>query len=688
MKTRLFYGIIFCAITIASAQPPASLLLNDTNSVKLIINNAKELRSSNPDSALILSTQCSEAAERSGNYKLASEAQLIAGGIYLSKGNAAASGKLAGTSVILSRKCGDSAGVAAALNLTGRTKLFLGKFPEALTAFISALKLYEKAGDIKNAGYSNLNIGKVFLREKNYDKALACYRIAMKQFEQTGESRGRHLAYSSLGYIYEQQSDYNNALAFNFKCLNLYTHDGDKAGIAGICTNIGFLKAADGSLEEGLDYAQRAVLLYKELGNKEALPQALNNLGIILLQKSDLAGAEKTFQEALAGARATGNKEETKNALQNLSELSGKKGDFQKAFLYHKEFSAIKDSIYSKENQKIITEIQARYETEKKEQEIMLLQKEAELDKEKIAKKNTLIGFIAVGLLLLVLSLALLMNRYQLKNRTNAELTKQNLIIERKNKDITDSISYAKRIQEAFLPSVKEIEKRFSDSFILYIPKDIVSGDFYWFYSTGNKLFFAVADCTGHGVPGALMSMIGHDELNHIVIEKAIHSPGQILSMLNRNVKQSLKQEEQEGATRDGMDIALICLEYQKDGKAATLTYAGAQRPAILLNANGLTELKADKCSIAGFTHSTFAFNEQEFTVETGSAFYLFSDGYSDQFGGDNGKKFKYRRLLQLLSEHYHLGMKEQQEILRKTFADWRGTLEQLDDICVAGFRV
>jgi serine phosphatase RsbU (regulator of sigma subunit) len=679
----------FCCFIICLAQESASRV-SDTAAIRQILSDIKNLKATNPDSALALTLLCTEGAQKLNSPKQQAEAGLLAAGIYLSKGNTMLSEKFALASLQLYRSVADSLGVAGAFNTLGRNSLFLGKFPEALSSFISALKLFELSGDKKNAGFTNVNIGRVFLRENNFKEAMKYYETAMKLFEQCGETRGRHIAYSSLGYIYEQQKDYNTALNFNYKCLDLYTQDGDKVGIAGICSNIGFLKAADGSVQEGVDYAVRAVNLYKEIGNKEALAGALNNLGSIFLKKKDFIKADNCFREALQNAKETGNKEEVKNAFLNLSLLNNETGDFKKAYSFHTEYSAIKDSIFTEENENALSEIRTRFETEKKEREIVLLQKDKELDREKLENKNTVIMFVVVGLILLVFSLLLLFNRYQLKTKTNTQLRRQNVVIEKKNKDITDSISYAKRIQEAFLPSVKEIEKALNDVFILYLPKDIVSGDFYWFHKENDKIFIAVADCTGHGVPGALMSMIGHDELNHIVIEKKIHSPGEILSLLNRNVKQSLKQEEQEGVTRDGLDIALICLQYtDATRKTAQLNYSGAQRPLLICrNNNPPEELKADKCSIAGFTDSGYKFEEHSLQLSSGDAVYLFSDGYADQFGGEKGKKFKYRKLLQLLNENSRLPMKDQQNMLRNALKNWMEKHEQLDDVCVCGVRI
>ncbi|HEU4719581.1 MAG TPA: SpoIIE family protein phosphatase [Bacteroidia bacterium] len=269
----------------------------------------------------------------------------------------------------------------------------------------------------------------------------------------------------------------------------------------------------------------------------------------------------------------------------------------------------------------------------------------------------------------------------QVKERT-AEITEQKKVIEEKNKDITDSINYAKRIQDAILPS-KEIKyEHFPESFVLFRPKDIVSGDFYWFAEKDGNRFIASADCTGHGVPGALMSMIGNNILNHIVNEKNIVSPDSVLDELHREVRVSLKQHEQT-ETKDGMDIAL-CV-FRKDGR---LEFAGAQRPLWIFRNNGFEEIKGDKFSIGGLQ----AESERKFTlhapaVAPGDCIYMFSDGFADQFGGVNGKKYMTKRFREFLFSITAKKMQEQESLLDEELERWKAGATQVDDVLVIGVR-
>jgi ligand-binding sensor domain-containing protein/serine phosphatase RsbU (regulator of sigma subunit) len=269
----------------------------------------------------------------------------------------------------------------------------------------------------------------------------------------------------------------------------------------------------------------------------------------------------------------------------------------------------------------------------------------------------------------------------------NREITAQKSIIETKNRDITDSIRYAKNIQEAILPQLDVISQEFPNSFILYMPKDIVSGDFYWFAKRKNKRFIATADCTGHGVPGAFMSIIGNTILNEIVSEKEILEPGEILNELHAGIKNALKQSNAEGERRDGMDIALCAIE----GDSNILEYAGANRPLWIFRGGDkerMEVIKPNKFPIGGLeTEDRRQFTNNRIELGKGDMMYLTSDGYADQFGGHAGKKMMVKNFQKLLTEILHLPLSEQKEILKKHFVSWKGEQEQVDDVLVIGFR-
>ncbi|MBC7864900.1 MAG: SpoIIE family protein phosphatase, partial [Bacteroidia bacterium] len=269
----------------------------------------------------------------------------------------------------------------------------------------------------------------------------------------------------------------------------------------------------------------------------------------------------------------------------------------------------------------------------------------------------------------------------QVKERTH-EINEQKKEIEEKNKDITDSINYAQRIQQAILPTNEHRLKLFPESFVLFRPRDIVSGDFFWMEEVQGKKIAICADCTGHGVPGSLMSMIGSNLLHQIIVEKKITSPEKILSTLHREVKKTLKQQSG-SESNDGMDIAVCVL----DGE--NLFYSGAQRPLLLNTDSGLQEIKADKNSIGGsYSEDELVFKLNRVKISDILGFYMLSDGFPDQFGGPKGKKFKFKQLTNAIAENSSLPMDDQKNLLEKKFTDWKGKLEQIDDVCVIGIKI
>jgi serine phosphatase RsbU (regulator of sigma subunit) len=250
--------------------------------------------------------------------------------------------------------------------------------------------------------------------------------------------------------------------------------------------------------------------------------------------------------------------------------------------------------------------------------------------------------------------------------------------------EIKDSINYAQKIQTAILPLDEDIKNELEDSFVLFRPRDVVSGDFYWFYTKDEKVLIAAVDCTGHGVPGAFMSMIGYSLLSEIVSKEDNLNAAQILNKLHEGVRKSLKQNRDIFESKDGMDIALTVI----DKESNTLQYAGAKRPLFYYNGHTFMETKADKQSIGGLEiEHDFSFTNHDFELKKGDTFYMFTDGYVDQFGGEKDKKFSTLRLKNLLAEMQALTLEKQEEQLNTIINDWKKNTEQTDDILVIGFR-
>lgn len=322
------------------------------------------------------------------------------------------------------------------------------------------------------------------------------------------------------------------------------------------------------------------------------------------------------------------------------------------------------------------------------ENEVLNMEEKIKLADTTGTKTKLLIAIFCVLSCLLLIFAGFAVNTYVKRNDAfKVALRRAKQETDLKNKEITDSITYAQKIQEAILPDPVVVRQNLKDVFVLYKPKDIVAGDFYWTIKTGNKIFCAVADCTGHGVPGAMVSVVCSTALNRCVREFGLTEPAAILNKCRELVVETFVS----GMTsvNDGMDIALISLEYfTEEGKEKVkMEYAGANNSIYIVRNNAIQDVPADKQPVGNYQHHK-PFTNHKLELEKGAMVYLFSDGYADQFGGPQGKKFKYKPFQDLLVRYNTISLAEQKHKLNDSFETWRGNLEQIDDVCVIGVRV
>jgi serine phosphatase RsbU (regulator of sigma subunit) len=382
----------------------------------------------------------------------------------------------------------------------------------------------------------------------------------------------------------------------------------------------------------------------------------------------------------------SGDKEELKNCYITLSNIFAAAGDFPSAYKYEKWVHIVTDSLNSDAINKRIGQMQAMYESDKKQSKIDLLTKDNEIQGEKITRQR-IINYTVVAGLLSVLVLAFIsLKRYREKKRANVEITHQKEIIEEKNKEIVDSIQYARRIQKALLASENLLKKNLPEYFIYYKPKDIVSGDFYWALEMpdASRFIIAACDCTGHGVPGAFMSLLNISKLNETVRERKITQPDLILNNVREEIIEALSSEDVEEKSRDGMD-AVIC---SYDFKNKHLQFAAANNAPVIIRSGELIEFKADKFPVGIHQGELKPFTLQNTELQKGDIVYCFTDGYADQFGGDKGKKMMSKNFKELLRSISDKSMDQQKQALDNSFSSWKGNLEQLDDVLVIGVRV
>lgn len=423
----------------------------------------------------------------------------------------------------------------------------------------------------------------------------------------------------------------------------------------------------------------------------------LISLGDMELRQNKFASAENYLLQALDLSNEIGTKLHIKDVYLLLAGLYEKQEQHEKAFNYYTLFSATKDTILNQKNSKIIMEMNVKYSTEKKQKEIELLKKNEEIQRLELARKRneldtqrTLSVSIGAGLLLLMFAASLLFGQYRLKKRATDLLQhaydiieEKNTLIEKSNSQITDSITYAKRIQDAVLPAPDYMTKLFAGNFfVFYQPSQIVSGDFYWCSQVENKIILAVADCTGHGVSGAFMSMIGNTILNEIVNEQKETDTEKIAVLLDKKIIQCLHQYE--GSEQyDGMDVSICCIDRQ----AKSVQFTGASQFMYIYTEN-LQKVRGNPYPIGGSQlRDLKKFTSQKILYEREVTLYLLTDGYCDQSGGPSSKRFSSRQFETLLTQVKDLPMRLQKDKLEQSFEQWKGETKQRDDILVLGIK-
>lgn len=435
---------------------------------------------------------------------------------------------------------------------------------------------------------------------------------------------------------------------------------------------------------EALPYLTKSLHLLENTGDKKGLTDVNNILGNAYEEDGKYTGALACYEKMILLSNQIGYKEGLRDAYEKFSLFYKKQKQFEKALEYTLLFNSMKDSLLNKENFKQVSELNTRYETDKKEKEILLLTKDQQL-KAKVIKQQQLVRWgLIIGLILLFISVFSIWRRYRFKQKANLLLQKQKKEIQEKNVLITDSIDYAKSIQEAVFPSPEEIKSYFTDSFLFYKPKSVVSGDFYWIHAHKNQVTLAVADCTGHGVPGAFMSLLGYNMLENEIKNSGHSSPAGTLDNLNTEMVHHFSKNGQSGDSKHGMDITVVSI----DTITHQLQFAGAHHTLYIIRSKQLIELKGDKRGVGLRNKAQSPFTNLSFTLQKGDMIYAFTDGFPDQIGGENRKKFYYPPFKELLLSICELTPEEQQKKLDQVHIDWMGSkMDQTDDILIIGIR-
>ncbi len=560
----------------------------------------------------------------------------------------------------IKREIRDSASMPAALTNIGNVYNSLNRPREALVYFTEAFTIHKKNGDVTRYCDDWTNMANMHRMLGNVDTALVLIRSAIHLADSLGFIGTLPYCYGIIGTIYLSREKLDSAIVFFQKAYDYAVQAEDKYMVANHSINLGEI--------------------YAELG------------------KNDLA--ESWLNKGLQVSREIDAKEHIRDAHKRLSDFYKSRNNYENAYLHYTLYIAYRDSVLDVEKQKSILRSELKSQHEK---EAAVKQAEQEkidaLAAEEKKRQRLTITLVSIALILVVVFAAFLYNRFIVTRKQAAEIElqrkqvivqrdqveQQKSIIEDKNKSITDSINYARRIQQALLASDNFLDKHLQEYFIYYQPKDIVSGDFYWAGTSADGRFVLLTgDCTGHGVPGAFMSLLNITLLNEIVTARGLSKPGNILDAQRDALVGALNPEGSTEVSRDGMDCTLCSYNFQ----TRDLQIAGANNPVWLCRNGQLVEYKTDKQPVGIHAVDPHPFSTQKVQLVPGDMVYTITDGFADQFGGPDGKKFKYSKMKELIAGISQLSCEAQHNELQLAFSHWKGGLEQLDDVLVIGIRI
>jgi tetratricopeptide (TPR) repeat protein len=599
----------------------------------------------------------------------------------------------------------DSNKIGIAINLGNIGVLYdnLGDYPKAIDYDLKALKVQEDINDKVGYALSLGNIGVICNHQRDTTRALEYYQKALKLDDELGNKSevGRMLI--NCASVFYDERKYSKALEYDTKALKM-TEEMHNLHMMPYCLRgIGNVYEAEGdsALEKGNtqyantirfamahQYYQRALDISMETGERSAIAFSYGNIGSVEMKVKNYKEAEKDLLIAVGIFDSLGELSRLANNYATLSDLYEREGRLKDALVEFRKYTTLNDSVNSIEKNKEVTRLELNYEFAKMEAERKTIEDRKDLQVSEDKRRNRVVLYAGSVVMLLIISIGALIYRNNVqKQKANTLLERKNKVIEHQkevveeqNKHIMDSIQYAKRIQDAILPVDLFLEGEVMDHFIFFAPKDVVSGDFYWRHDAGAELYFAVVDCTGHGVPGAMMSMMGYDVLESALKDKGLVEPAQILKEVNNQVVEKLITSNP-GGTRDGMDMTLCRL----NKKTGVLTYAGAKNELWIASGSEIICYPVDKVSIGD--RPGIQFSQHRVSLKHNEVVYLFTDGYADQKGGVNKRKFMRSQFRKLLTSVSSLECDAQKSKLEGEFYSWKGDVLQRDDVLVVGFR-
>jgi len=609
----------------------------------------------------------------------------------------------------------------------GSINYYKGNYNKALRFYQIALEIAENLKDSFSIAQTYHNIGMVHDDIGNNDRGLEYYNKALKVFFVIGDPEWLGTCHNSIASIFVGKKEYKKAYEYYQKAVEYFNDAEDPNGVGMVYANIGELYLIQKQIDKAEEYFLKSIKISKSVNDIMAITSTYLNMADLLYQQNIFYRSIEYTKKSLSFSKQENYLALQEEAYALLKDCYFGIGNYKLSVLYSDSLRLMSDSIFNKKKFESIEEMESKYQTAQNKLKIDNLEKGQELQNERIARQNMYLYTFIIGFLLVLIFLGYIYKLLKAKQKINTKLeAHQNTILEKNeelnqlveevtaqkdeiemqreklidiNSDITQSIAYAEQIQNSILPSNDILDSCLSDNFILFKPKDIVSGDFYWFTQIDNKLILTVVDCTGHGVPGAFMSMLGASLLREIIIKEKISSPDKILNNLRTEVISALQQKGTIGEQKDGMDMALITIDLD----TYEMQYAGANNPIYIVSkykpithqefqtldvfGYNFYEIKPDKMPISYFVRMN-SFTTKTIQLQKGDSIYLFSDGYPDQFGGAKNRKFKYKPFKELLINNVSKPMYEQKTILEKALSDWQGSNSQVDDITIIGLRL
>jgi serine phosphatase RsbU (regulator of sigma subunit) len=562
-----------------------------------------------------------------------------------------------------------------------------GDYEQAITSCEEVIKIAKEERDTGLVMTFLTRIGDLYGLLGNLPRAENCLLTARNYFEKTKNSIGLRNSYAVLGFVYSKNNHYEQAISSFKNALSVAenrSNPSDGFQVRSLLSHLSEHYFRIDSVKAGLKYARLSLKAAVASKDSSQLTFGRKTMAYGFFKAKMPALAKRYIEQSLSGPQIGINADYILEAEELAYKIDSVLGDSYSALHHYRRLVELRDKMKSDELIKGATSekmewLYAKQQmAEKAEQEKRDLAASDELRWQQTIRNTFVIGF---GLVMIIIVVVL--RSYRQKQLSNKELAIKNQLIEEKNRDITDSINYAKRIQTAKLPDLREISVALPQSFVLYKPKDIVSGDFYFLHRKNGHIYLAAGDCTGHGVPGAFMSLIAQERLDDALVYKS--DAAGILSHLNRGVKASLRQSDGEDSTRDGLDIALCVINMAK----REVEFAGANRPLWVLrnDSRDIEEIKATKKAIGGFTADNQEFEAHLVILDEGDRLYIFSDGYADTFSGKTGKKLTTKKFKEVLIQLHETPMNLQHKKLNEHIESWKSGIEQVDDILVIGVR-